>query len=148
MGTMAPVSDFREFWSHRLVTHMIGWFAAIFCVGWVVAFVKLLPHFSVVGSVFAGLVIAVVCLCIYGMCCLFIVPLLPQLALAALSVALEWHWRLAHGRPWTPPAPEPYIPPVTPVVMPSAPPRARGGFGWLLPLAIGLWIGSSWGDDD
>jgi hypothetical protein len=24
--------------------------------------------------------------------------------------------------------------------------RKRGG--WLLPLAIGLWIGGSWGDDD
>ncbi|MDM7463809.1 MAG: hypothetical protein P3W95_009195 [Tepidimonas taiwanensis] len=39
------------------------------------------------------------------------------------------------------PPPEPVGPPVAP------PARPRSATSWLLPLAIGLWIGSAWGDD-
>lgn len=94
---------------------MATWLIAVFWVGWAIAFVKLLPQFSIAGRALAGLAIAAPGVCIYAMSCLFIVPLLPLWALATLSIALEWQWRLVRNRPWTPPPPPRYVPPVIPV---------------------------------
>lgn len=41
------------------------------------------------------------------------------------------------------------VPPPDSMAPPVAPPaRPRPATSWLLPLAIGLWIGSAWGDDE
>ena len=56
--------------------------------------------------------------------------------LAWLSIRFEARWRIRHRLPYA-------LFPATPVAAPAA----RGSRRWLLPLAIGLWIGGAWGGD-
>ena len=64
--------------------------------------------------------------------------------LAWLTIYLEARWRIRHKRPYAAPPRTAYTPPpeTQKVIIVE---RNRGG--WLLPLAIGLWIGGTWGDD-
>ena len=64
--------------------------------------------------------------------------------LAWLTIYLEARWRIRHKRPCAAPPRTAYTPPpeTQKVIIVE---RNRGG--WLLPLAIGLWIGGTWGDD-
>lgn len=77
--------------------------------------------------------------------CLTFIPLLAVQPLVWLTVYLEARWRIRNNRPYIAPPPIPYSPP------PEQPKiviveKKRGG--WLIPLAIGLWIGGSWGGED
>ena len=91
-------------------------------------------------------IVACLLVVVWGISCIVIVPvillLLALLPFACISILVEAWWRIRHNRP--------YIAP--PVVIryddiaPSIPPQSAGD--WLVPLVIGLWIGSTWGKDD
>lgn len=132
---------FGELYAERIGIHASFWSWAAFACTW--AWLYDTTHVS---SVFLGLLAsllgALIVTFIYSLICFAILPLLPLLLLAAFSTFLEARWRIHYNRP--------YVPPPTSHVQTSPPQPAppQGNGGWLIPLMIGLWIGSSWGGDD
>ncbi len=127
-----------EFWNERFDTHVWCWAWLGFISIWIRFYFGDGPQ---TGSlVFSGLT-AFTLMVAYGFMCLVIVPLLPLVLLALLSICLEARWRIRNNQPYVKPPPAPYVVAPPPVVV-----EKRGS--WLLPLVIGLWIGSSWGGDD
>jgi hypothetical protein len=127
-----------EFYVQRIDTHTFLWLVAGFLVLWAAIYGGTEPlrgQFLLSGLLaFSAVVLS----------CLTFIPLLAIQPLVWLTVYLEARWRIRHNRPYVATPPIPYSPPPEPqkVVIVG---KKRGG--WLLPLAIGLWIGSSWGDD-
>lgn len=131
--------QFSEFYVQRSDVHNFAWIVAGFFAIWAMLY---FGAGTLQGSPILS-ALAAFALTVFS--CVFIIPLLAIQPLVLLSVYLEALWRIRHDRPYVPPPPIPYSPPPVPrkVVVVE---RKRGG--WLIPLAIGLWIGSSWGDDD
>jgi|694.fasta_scaffold30207_5 hypothetical protein len=128
-----------EFYVQRVDAHTILWLVAGFLALWVAIHAGAEPlrgQFLLSGLLAFSVVV---------LSCLTFIPLLAVQPLVWLTVYLEARWRIRHNRPYTAPPPIPYSPPpeMRKVMIVE---RKRGG--WLLPLAIGLWIGGSWGDDD
>jgi hypothetical protein len=77
-------------------------------------------------------------------------PALIVLGLAALPTSLLEAWfRLRLGKPYRPPLTSPFHPDYEPPPVPEAraAPPPRSGPGWLIGLAVGLWLGGFFGDD-
>jgi hypothetical protein len=128
-----------EFYVQRVDAHTILWLVAGFLALWAAIHGEtdlLRGQFLLSGLLAFSVVV---------LSCLTFIPLLAVQPLVWLTVYLEARWRIRHNRPYTAPPPIPYSPPPeTRKVMIVE--RKRGG--WLLPLAIGLWIGGGWGGDD
>lgn len=145
MDRSALGMGFGEFWSERVDTHAWAWAWVGFVGIWIALYANI-DGFTTGIRLFASFFGAIVAFVIYGLSCVALIPLLPLLLLSWLSVWLEARWRVRHRQPYVrPPAPPVRHVPPPPTVTPATASR-RGG--WLLPLVIGLWIGSSWGDDD
>jgi len=132
---------FWDFAGERLERHVTAWAIFAFSITWARFFVTFNTGSFWTDLVSGFLVTALIAL-VYGVACLLILPLLPLLLLALVSIALEAWWRVRHDQPYA-------LPPIT--VLDASPsweapaPKRRGGF--LIPLVIGIWIGSAWGDD-
>lgn len=129
-----------DFYVQRADTHTFLWLVAGFLALWATIHSGPEPlrgHFLLSGLLaFAAVVLS----------CLTFIPLLAVQPLVFLTVYLEARWRIRHDRPYTAPPPLPYSPPPPEPQKVIIAEKKRGG--WLIPLAIGLWIGSSWGNDD
>lgn len=121
-----------DFYVERVNTHTFLWLVGGFLALWAVIYGGLEPlrgQFLLSGLLaFAAVVLS----------CLAFIPLLAVQPLVWLTVYLEARWRFRYNRPYIAPPPE-----LQQVIVVES---KRGG--WLLPLAIGLWIGGSWGNDD
>ena len=135
MDTAGLSMKFGEFYTERFTTHVMTWLTVGFFGLWV-AFYSGIEDPSIELRLMLGFIGAVVVSFFYGLSCIVLIPLLPLLPLIWLSIWLEARWRIRYRLPYMP------LP-----VAPTAP-VARGSGSWLLPLMIGLWIGSAWGDDD
>jgi len=139
MDTQSLGMSFGEFYEKRSDTHNAAWVVVGFFAAWAMLYFGAGPlHGLPIVSAFAAFAITV-------FSCLAIVPLLALQPLVWLTVYLEARWRIRNNRPYIAPPPIPYSPP------PEQPKiviveKKRGG--WLIPLAIGLWIGGSWGGED
>jgi hypothetical protein len=138
MDTTGLGMKFGDFYTERLTAHVMAWLTLGFFGLWI-AFYSGSDDPSIAVRLTLGFIGAVLVAFCYGLSCLVLVPLLPLLPLAWLSIWLEARWRIHHRLPYVP-LPSPPMAPPGPV--------ARGGGGWLLPLMIGIWIGGAWGDDD
>jgi hypothetical protein len=139
MDTQRLGMTFGEFYVQRSDVHNFTWIVAGFLVAWAML------YFGAGTLHGAPILSAVVAFALTVFSCLFIIPLLAIQPLVLLTIYVEARWRIRHDRPYVAPPPMPYSPP------PERPKvevveRKRGG--WLIPLAIGLWIGSSWGGED
>ena len=128
--------DFGGFFMERLGAHLVAWLALGFFGLWI-AFCFGVDETSLDVRLTIGFIGAVATFLLYGLSCIVLIPLLPVLPLAWLSIRFEARWRIRHRLPYA-------LFPATPVAAPAA----RGSRRWLLPLAIGLWIGGAWGGDD
>ncbi|MCA1974529.1 MAG: hypothetical protein LDL44_16970 [Caenispirillum sp.] len=142
---------FGEFWQRRQDAHFVAAMVGVFLAIWI-SVGSTMGDMHWLLAVLLSFIVAMIYFLIYELSCLFIVPLLPVVLVTALTVALEAWWRVHTNRLYVPPPPAPALARPARFVSPppSAPapvqPKKRGG--WLIPLAIGLWIGSSWGGDD
>lgn len=134
---------FGEFWGHRSEAHAMALLALGFVAGWIAVGITMTGMPWLLALV-ASFVVAAVGLAAYGLSCLFIVGFVPLILAILITVGLEAWWRVCTNRPYVPPPQAPVVHVPTPPPAP-APQKKRGG--WLIPLAIGLWIGSTWGDD-
>lgn len=146
MDRTALDMSFSEFWSERIDTHAWAWAWVAFLGVWIALYLAI-DDFSAGIRLFASFIGAVVAFVIYGLSCVALIPLLPLLLLSFFSVWLEACWRVRHCQPYVRP-PAPHMPHVSAALAKFPPAVAPRRGGWLLPLAIGLWIGGSWGDDD
>ncbi|MDR1163577.1 MAG: hypothetical protein LBM17_07075 [Candidatus Accumulibacter sp.] len=149
--------SFGDFFSARIEEHVQLWLGVFFLVAWAYLFVygpsaedwfaQLLASFIVAG------LFVVLCL----LSCLLIVPaiaiLLILLPFSCVSIGIEAWWRIRNNKPYVAPPvvvrQENIAPSVsyrTDYVAPPAPCRSSGN--WLVPLALGFFLGSWWGDDD
>lgn len=125
--------------------YMMCWYGLGFLGVW--TYVASSDSFGWPGGLFIALLL-------YGLASVTYVALIPCLILGLLSawvvgLGLSPQQREA-ARPrygasdvsGAAPPPDPVVPSVAP------PARPRPATSWLLPLALGLWIGSTWGDDD
>lgn len=156
---------FDEFLAERAAGHFKAWCLAGFMAGWISVFwlmhtgqgsldwfMSLLLSLILVGMAAMLLALALsIPILLIGLLsetlagiCLFILLPFPL-----LSVWLEARWRVRRHRPYVPP-------PVIPVTydrhhdsaVADATPATCGMY-WLVPLALGWWLGSAWaGDDD
>jgi uncharacterized membrane protein len=140
MDRSALGMGFGEFWSERAFTHTLLWLVAAFIALWATLHGGVAP---LRGQFLASGLLALVAVVLS---CLTFIPVLAVQPLAWLTIYLEARWRIRHNRPCAAPPPLPHRlpPPDVPKVMIVE--KKRGG--WLLPLAIGLWIGGTWGGDD
>lgn len=138
MDRSALGMGFGEFWSERAFTHTLLWLAAAFIALWAAIHGGLAP---LRGQFLASGLLALVTVVLS---CLTFIPVPAVQPLAWLTIYLEACWRIRHKRPYAAPSRTAYTPPPErqKVIIVE---RNRGG--WLLPLAIGLWIGGTWGDD-
>ncbi|MDR3213059.1 MAG: hypothetical protein LBT71_03980 [Azoarcus sp.] len=134
--------SFGTFFSERMEDHFMLWGGVLFLI--VCCLFAFVPSAE---DWLTRLVSFIVACLLAAVCGVFlIVPvillLLALLPFACISILVEAWWRIRHNQP--------YI--ASPVVInydsiaPSAPTQSTGN--WLVPLAIGLWIGSAWGKDD
>lgn len=130
--------SFGEFWQYRQGPHFVAVMVLAFLATW--AWVgSTMGDMHWLLAALLSFFVAMICFLLYELSCFLIVPLLPVVLVTTLTIALEVWWRVRTNRPYVPP------PPALVLARPVQP-KKRGG--WLIPLAIGLWIGSSWGDDD
>lgn len=135
MDTAGLGMRFEDFHTERFATHVMAWLTVGFFGLWF-AFYSGIDDPSIELRLMLGFIGAVVVSFFYGLSCIVLIPLLPLLPFAWLSIRLEARWRIRHSRPCVP----------LPVTPPA--PVARGTGSWLLPLMIGLCIGGAWSDDD
>jgi hypothetical protein len=139
MDTRRLGMSFGKFYAERDWTHTCLWIVAGFFAAWAMLYFGTgTLHGAPILSAFAAFAITV-------FSCLLMIPVLAIQPLVLLTVYLEARWRIRNNRPYIAPPPIPYSPPPEPQKVTIAE-KKRGG--WLIPLAIGLWIGSSWGNDD
>ncbi len=137
---------FGDFWVYRSGVHastalILGFIAAWAAVGSTMGEM----HWAL--AVFFSFMVTCVGLLVYAASCLLVVPLLPLVLISLPTVAMEAWWRVRMNRPYVPPTPETVRAAPSVHVLAPAPQPQKRPVGWLVPLAIGLWIGSSWGDD-
>lgn len=138
---------FGEFWAYRSGVHATTLLGLGFVAAWAAVGATMGEmHWAL--AVFFSFMVTCVGLLVYAASCLLVVPLLPLVLISLPTVAMEAWWRVRMNRPYVPPppgtvlaAPSVHVPAPAP-----APPQKRSG-GWLVPLVIGMWIGSTWGDD-
>jgi len=132
---------FGEFWQHRQAAHFVAVMVGVFLAIWI-SVGSTMGDMHWLLAVLLSFFVALICFLLYELSCFLIVPLLPVVLVTTLTIALEAWWRARTNRP--------YVPPQVVSPPPSAPvpvqPKKHGG--WLIPLTIGLLIGSSWGGDD
>ncbi len=125
--------------------YMTFWYGLGFLALW--AYVASSDQLGWLGGLFIALLL-------YGLASVTHVAFIPCAVLGLLSAwivgaALSPQQREAARPRYRAPDAAGAAPPPEPVVPPVAPTgRPRPATSWLLPLAIGLWIGSAWGDDD
>jgi hypothetical protein len=124
---------------NRFESHCLAWMGVCACFAWL-WFAHVFESFA------AGLVVATLAMFAYALSCFLLLPVLPMLVLSLLSVAIEWRWRIRYNRPVI--LPPPNLIPYSPLSSDPAPVATKKRGTGLLPLAIGLWIGASWGNDD
>ncbi|MDR1461933.1 MAG: hypothetical protein LBI68_02175 [Azoarcus sp.] len=137
---------FGTFFSERAGDHFMFWCGVLFLIVWGCLFAFVPSSEDWLTRLVVSFIVACLLAAVWGVSCIVIVPaillLLALLPFACISILVEAWWRIRHNQP--------YIAP--PVVISydniasSSPPRSTGN--WLVPLVIGLWIGSAWGKDD
>lgn len=130
---------FGTFFGERMEAHLKLWYA-VACLsicGWL--------FFSMAESVdgwFTRLIASGIITCLLaallGLVSIVLIPVL--LPLICISVFIEARWRIHHRCP--------YMAPPISSYNTEIPPPSSSSSGWLIPLAIGLWIGSTWGNDN
>jgi hypothetical protein len=134
------------FFLERMEDHLMFWCGVLFLIVWGCLFAFIPSAEDWLTRLVVSFIVACLLAAVCGASCIVIVSaillFLALLPFACISILVEARWRIHHNQP--------YIAP--PVVIsydniaPSAPPQNTGN--WLVPLAIGLWIGSKWGGDD
>jgi len=137
---------FGVFFSERMENHLILWGGVLFLIGWACLFAFVPSAEDWLTRLVVSFIVACLLTIVWGVSCIMIVPaillLLVLLPFACASILAEAWWRIRHNQPYVAP----------PIVIsyndisPSPPNQNTGN--WLVPLAIGLWIGSAWGKDD
>jgi hypothetical protein len=131
--------SFDDLLGYRLMPHAWGWLVGVGGAIWLALFLGM-PLGDVWENLFFSACLAFLIVLVYGFACMLWVPALPLVLLAFLSIAVEAWWRIRYDLPYVLPPSLPDPP------EPRAPaPRQCDG---LVPLLIGLWIGSTWGSDD
>ncbi|MCL2830322.1 MAG: hypothetical protein FWD77_06230 [Betaproteobacteria bacterium] len=143
--------SFGDFFQERMEEHLIFWIFILFFVAWAYLFLSI----SMEGT-FSRLVLSFfLTLLMGGLLCALVVPgillVLILLPFAWISILAEAKWRIGND--------DPYIPPPVNTnytnsfeganytrTAQETPPQNNGN--WLVPLAIGLWIGHKWGKND
>lgn len=128
-----------EFFLARMADHVKWWFIAL-CLGvWCWLCISMASSFGSFGAPFVLSGVITLVLAALGAIPLMLVLMLPSL----FTIAVEAHWRVHTDRAYMEHAPAAALyKPGTPAL------RQCGGTHWLIPLAIGLWIGNAWGSDD
>jgi hypothetical protein len=137
---------FGTFFSKRAEAHFMLWCGVLFLIAWACLFAFMSSAQDWPTRLVVSFIAACLLATVWSVSCIVIVPaillLLVLLPFACISILVEAWWRIRHNQPYVAP----------PVVVsydniaPSAPPQNT--CNWLVPLAIGLWIGNAWGKDD
>lgn len=143
---------FDTFFSKRLGDHLMSWSTVLFlvvCGGVIVS----MPSGNWLIWFFASATVTVVLAVVFGSSYISFLLFLLLLPFACISIFVEARWRIRHNQPYVaPPAamdtdePDQVVDGDEPSP-PSNPTPSQCTGGWLVPLVIGLWIGS-WGKDD
>lgn len=138
------------FFGERMGAHLVFWGFVLFVLVWSRLFFEPLA-----ADTFGRLVISFIVTCLLAIgivfSFLFIVPffllLLILLPFASVSIIVEAWWRIRHDKPCiaTPPTVTYYREKKKRKKDTSAPSQNCGN--WLVPLAIGLWLGHLWDND-
>lgn len=135
------------FFSERMEDHLMLWCGVLFIVVWGSLFVFVPSAEDWLTQLVVSFIVTCLLAAIWGVLCILIVPaillLLVLLPFVCVSVFVEAWWRIRHNQPYV--APPVVIIPYSEITPPA--PR-QNSHNWLIPLAIGLWIGNSWGNDD
>jgi len=133
------------FFSERADGHFMLWCVALFLVVWGSLFVCTFSAEDWLISLLMSFIVTCVLAAAYGVLCLLIVPtlllFLALLPFIGISILAEAWWRIRRNRPYiiaSPPVAISYYDDIAP----SA--TRQDTCDWFVPLAIGLWIGSSW----
>lgn len=135
---------FQDFVRVRSESHFRFWLLVLLMVFWGILFFQVPQP----GGWLPGLVIsfstALILAVVYGIACIFILPAIPLLLvllpLVGLSLLAEAEWRLRFDRPC--------IEVIRFGGTTTAPRVSTEPFLWLLPLLLGVLIGSVWGSDE
>ncbi|MFT4269208.1 MAG: hypothetical protein QM586_18650 [Xenophilus sp.] len=137
---------FGTFFSERMEDHLMLWGGVLFLIVWGCLFAFVPSAGDWLTRLVVSFIVACLLAAVWGVSCIVIVPaillLLVLLPFACVSILAEAWWRIRHNQPYI-------APPVVisyDSIASSAPTRNTGN--WLVPLAIGLWIGNAWGKDD
>ena len=128
--------SFGGFFVERMEEHAKAWGFVLFFVIWGYLFFSALPVEDWTVRLVASFIIML-------MLIFFLAPILflVLMPFACISIYLEARWRIRDKVPYVAPpvaSYHEYIPPQ---------PRSHGT-DWIVPLALGLWIGGAWGGDD